>query len=115
MPQVFHGGFITGQNLRPNKHVETGVPPFIHQRDQIPADLSFFQKHLQHVVTEQHFQRFAIHGRRNGKYVAAVEAPVRDQNMQVGVISQKGTECLDGNGRTGNCRRVPDASRVDSL
>ena len=59
--QVFHGGFITGQNPPPDEHVETGVPPFIHQRDQVPADLSFFQKHLRHVMLEQQFQHFGIY------------------------------------------------------
>ncbi len=113
--QVFHGGFITGKNPLPDKDVETGVPPFFHQRDQVPAYLSFFQKHLQHVVTKQHFQRFGIHGRRNGKHAAFVEAPVRNQNMQVWIIPQKVTECLDGNGRSGDSRLFPDTSRVYSL
>ena len=60
--QVFNPGFITGQNPRPDEHVETGVPPCIHQRDQVPADFPFFKKHLQHAVTEQHLRRFGIHG-----------------------------------------------------
>ncbi len=83
--------------------IESGMPPLIQKGDHVLGDFAFFQKHLEHMVSEEAFQSPAIDSMRHGEQAAFVETAVGNQDMQMGIKPEKIAEGLNGDGRTGNC------------
>ncbi len=79
------------------------MPPLIRKGDHIPGDFGFFQKHLEHAMSEEALQSPAIDPMCDVEHAAFVEVSIRNEHMQVGIEPQKIPECLNGDGGAGYC------------
>ena len=84
--QVLHSRIISGRDTIAAEDVEAGMPPCREHGDRLLRDLSFVQKHPEHLVPEDGLQLFQLQRRGDAEHAsAAVETAVRDEDVAVGI------------------------------